>query len=131
MIGPILVPVSAGELIDKITILEIKAALFNDANKLAHVRLELAMLAEARDRLLPASSELAELASQLRTLNEELWRVEDSLRLCEQRSDFDTEFVELARSVYRHNDRRSALKRSINELAGSALVEEKSYTPYD
>jgi hypothetical protein len=127
---PLLIEVPAGELIDKITILEIKARRIADPEKLRHVGAELAALAAVRDTGLPASAELAALAAQLTAVNEALWQVEDDLRDCERRQDFGPRFVELARSVYRHNDRRAALKRAVNDLLGSRLVEEKSYTPY-
>jgi tetratricopeptide (TPR) repeat protein len=124
---PLRVEISPGELIDKITILEIKSLRIRDAAKLSNVRSELAMLAAARDRDLPPSAELAALTKELREVNETLWSVEDEVRLCERNQDFGPRFTELARSVYRHNDRRAALKRRINELLGSNLVEEKAY----
>jgi hypothetical protein len=127
---PLLIEVPAGELIDKITILEIKGERIADPDKLRHVRAELAALAAVRDGALPPSPELAALAAQLKAVNEALWQVEDDLRACERRQDFGPRFVELARSVYRHNDRRAALKRAVNDLLGSRLVEEKSYAPY-
>jgi hypothetical protein len=118
---------SAGEVIDKITILEIKACRIDDAAKLAHVRRELETLCAARDRALKPSAELQALADQLSAVNAELWRIEDAIRVCELRQDFGPQFIELARSVYRNNDRRFDLKRRINELTGSAIVEVKSY----
>ena len=127
---PILISVSAGELIDKITILEIKAARFTDAEKLRHVHHELELLAAVRDRAIEPSAQLGQLTAEIAAVNAELWRVEDALRRCEQEKDFGPRFVELARSVYRANDRRYELKRDINLLVGSRLVEEKSYTPY-
>jgi tetratricopeptide (TPR) repeat protein len=125
---PILVEIGAGELIDKITILEIKAARFTDATKLGHVRKELDLLAAARDRTLTPSEGLSRLTAELKAVNESLWEVEDQIRLCERDGDFGPRFVELARSVYRQNDRRAALKRQINERLGSRLVEEKGFT---
>jgi chromosome segregation ATPase len=127
---PITVEVSAGELIDKITILQIKSARITDAAKLENVRRELAALEAARDRAIPRSEELDRLTAELRALNEALWEIEDEIRLCERRQDFGPRFVELARSVYRTNDRRSACKRRLNDLLGSRLVEEKAYTSY-
>jgi tetratricopeptide (TPR) repeat protein len=129
--APVLVEVPAGELIDKITILEIKSERLSDVDKLANVRAELATLASARNDALPASAALAALTAELKKVNEALWEVEDDIRICERGSDFGPRFVELARSVYRHNDRRAALKRRINELLGSRLVEEKGYAPYE
>jgi hypothetical protein len=124
---PLRVEISAGELIDKITILQIKAQRIDDAAKLANVRAELATLVAANHGWLRPSAELTALREELRSVNEALWTVEDELRLCERNQDFGSHFVELARSVYRHNDRRAALKRQINELLGSRLIEEKSY----
>jgi hypothetical protein len=124
---PLRVEISAGELIDKITILQIKSERIRDAAKLGHVRAELAALLAANDGSLRPSAELTALRDELRSVNEALWTVEDELRLCERNQDFGSRFVALARSVYRHNDRRAALKRQINELLGSRLIEEKSY----
>ena len=118
-------------MIDKITILEIKSERITDAAKRHHVGTELALLVAARDRAVPSSAELARLATELKALNEARWQVEDEIRLCERDEDFGPRFVALARSVYRTNDRRAALKRQINELLGSKLIEEKSYTSYE
>ncbi len=128
--GPVLVEVSPGELVDKITILEIKSERIRDAAKLTNVRAELAVLRAARAQSLTWSEELEALAGELRAVNEALWEVEDAIRLCERAGDFGPRFVELARSVYRHNDRRAALKRQINDRLGARLVEEKQYTEY-
>ena len=130
-IGSLVIEVAAGELIDKITILEIKSERISDAAKLANVRTELATLAAARKRSIADSAELTELSQQLKAVNEALWNIEDEIRLCERDQDFGARFVELARSVYRQNDRRAALKRKINELLGSKLIEEKDYAPYE
>lgn len=124
------VEVSAGELVDKITILEIKAERISDPAKLANVRRELGSLTAARREALPISEELDELAAELRRINERLWEIEDDIRDCERQGDFGERFVKLARSVYRTNDRRAAAKRSINDLLGSELVEEKDYAAY-
>lgn len=120
----LLAPVSWGELIDKISILEIKAARIRDAAKLANVRRELAALAAVRDAHGTAPEPLAR---ALRRTNEELWDIEDRIRECEERGDFGPIFIDLARSVYKTNDRRALLKRQINDAMGSELVEEKSY----
>lgn len=129
------VPVSWGELIDKIAILEIKSERISDAAKLANVRAELTALAEVRDADLPSDrqvlAQLATLTADIKTVNEALWEIEDDIRDCERDKDFGPRFVELARSVYKTNDRRAALKRDINMLLGSALVEEKSYQSYE
>lgn len=121
------IPVSWGELVDKVTILEIKAERIADATKLKHVRQELRLLLDVLARDSALSLEGAKIRKALRAVNERLWDVEDAIRVCERRQDFGPDFIELARSVYRLNDQRFAHKRRINELAGSRLVEEKSY----
>ncbi len=124
------VPVSYGELIDKITILEIKAERIGDPAKLANVRTELGLL----DRLWRADPlsqrDIGELRAALRVVNERLWTIEDEIRIKERRQEFDAEFVRLARAVYFENDERARIKRAINERLGSTLVEEKSYQDY-
>jgi hypothetical protein len=123
----VLIETSPGELIDKITILEIKSERIGDPDKLRNVRVELEALLAARDREIVASEKLATLTAELRAVNEAIWDVEEELRRCEQAGDFGPGFVELARSVYKNNDRRAALKRAINEELGSRIIEEKSY----
>ncbi|MBI3436448.1 MAG: hypothetical protein HY056_15460 [Proteobacteria bacterium] len=123
--------VSAGELVDKITILEIKAERITDCGKRANVLRELAELSALGAALGARDGELAALRGELKAVNETLWQVEDDIRSCERRKDFAAQFIALARSVYRHNDRRAAIKRAINERVGSAIVEEKSYADYD
>lgn len=125
------VEIAPGELIDKITILEIKLERITDAAKLANVRIELDTLESARDSVLTRSPELDELTKQLKSINEQLWEIEDDIRDCERAKDFGEKFVELARSVYKSNDKRAALKRDVNTLLGSHLVEEKSYSDYE
>lgn len=126
----IMVEIAPGELIDKITILEIKSERISDREKLRNVRTELATLVASRDQTIAVSKELTELTRQLRSANESLWQIEDEIRDCERTGDFGPKFVELARSVYKNNDRRAEIKRQINELLGSRLKEEKSYKPY-
>jgi len=130
----IAVPISPGELIDKITILEIKSERLTDSDRRANVRRELDLLRATRDAALtptsPAASALADLARELRAVNEALWAIEDDIRDCEREGDFGATFIALARAVYRTNDKRAAIKRQINDLLGSRLVEEKSYTSY-
>ena len=126
----VMVEVSPGELIDKITILEIKARRLADPSRRFNVTTELELLVAARDRALPAPAELDDLSDALREVNEDLWSVEDDLRACEARGDFGPACVALARSVYRLNDRRAALKREINLLLDSRLMEEKSHPLY-
>jgi hypothetical protein len=124
------VPVSFGELIDKITILEIKAARMHDAAKLANVRTELDLL-NATWAQNPASHvDIRDERARLKTVNETLWDIEDRIRVKEKAQAFDAEFIELARSVYFRNDERAAFKREINLKLGSQLVEEKSYQDY-
>ena len=120
-------PVSWGELIDKITILEIKTERLPGIKARANAASELALLRSAAGT---AAGEVAGLAAELRQVNEALWEVEDALRDHEREGRFDDGFVQLARSVYRHNDTRAGLKRQINQALGSALVEEKGYKPY-
>jgi hypothetical protein len=127
---PILVEIAPGELIDKITILQIKSERIADVDKLRNVRVELEVLETARDGAMAATGELSALTAQLKQVNEALWEIEDGIRDCERERDFGPKFVELARSVYHSNDRRAALKRQINELLGSKLIEEKSYAAY-
>lgn len=130
MVHEIMAPVAPGELLDKITILELKRARINDASKRAHVAHELALLEGIARRTLPTSEPLDALIDDLREVNGALWDVEDALRVCERERDFGDKFVTLARSVYIHNDRRAAVKKEINLLLGSAIVEEKSYETY-
>jgi hypothetical protein len=123
------VPVSWGEMIDKITILEIKAERMSDPVKIANVKRELDFLS---DRLGPARGnvEVGALTDQLRTVNAALWDIEDEIRECERAQNFGPRFIELARSVYFTNDKRSDIKRSINLALSSGIIEEKSYRPY-
>src|SRR5829696_3064374 len=120
------VPVSWGELLDKITILQIKHERIGDAQARANVARELELLGEVAAEQLGRAA-LAEPIARLRAVNQELWEIEDSIRECEAAGDFGARFVQLARSVYQKNDRRAAIKREINAASGSALVEEKSY----
>ncbi len=130
MIQSIEVPIAIGELIDKITVLEIKAARFTDPVKTANVRTELAMLCERRDAALASNPALDLLATRLKAVNERIWVLEDEIRECERRQDFGPAFVTLARGIYRTNDERAAVKREINMATGSKLIEEKSYAGY-
>lgn len=124
------VPVSYGELIDKITILEIKAERIGDAAKRARVRTELTLLEKVWGEDPASQANIEAERDGLRAVNEALWEIEDCIRLKEKRRSFDAEFIELARSVYIRNDERAALKRAINEKLGSSLMEEKSYQDY-
>jgi len=124
------IEIAPGELVDKITILEIKLERITDDGKLANVRLEWETLIKARDGAIEATPELDRLSADLKAANEALWDIEDEIRDCERNKDFGDAFVQLARSVYISNDKRAALKREINELLGSSLIEEKSYAAY-
>ena len=130
MTTTILTAIAPGELIDKITILRIKSERIADEAKLKNVRTELAVLNETLERDVPASDELSRLDAALQAVNEELWVIEDDIRDCERAGDFGDEFIRLARAVYVTNDKRAALKKEINLLLGSTLVEEKSYAAY-
>lgn len=120
---------SWGELIDKITILEIKSARLQDAAALSNVNKELALLAAAAKPALQ-TAEMATLKQRLTEINTTLWEIEDKIRAKEAKQKFDAEFVELARSVYKTNDERAAIKRQINSALSSDLIEEKSYHRY-
>ncbi|AZO23958.1 hypothetical protein EJ070_26920 [Mesorhizobium sp. M1E.F.Ca.ET.045.02.1.1] len=131
MVRPILVEIAPGELLDKISILEIKAASIADAAKRANVLHELEQLSHVRDEHIPASEALAGLYADLKAVNQALWVIEDDIRVEELNKRFGDRFIELARGVYRTNDRRAALKREINLLLSSAIIEEKSYENYE
>ena len=118
------------ELIDKITILEIKLEHIEDADKLANVKLDWETLSAARDVAIEPTEDLKRLSAELKQANERLWQIEDDIRDRERNKDFGDILVELARSVYKTNDKRARLKREINELLGSSLTEEKSYASY-
>ena len=130
MMTAVKVEISPAELIDRITILEIKAARIGDETKRANIGVELSELTAARQAAVPLSDRLTALTGELKEVNQALWDIEDEIRALEAAMDFGPAFVELARAVYKTNDRRSALKRKINELLGSRLIDEKSYTPY-
>ena len=121
------IPVSWGELIDKITILEIKRDNVETGDALRNVGLELSLLEAVAQPVLAAGDEITGLKSRLAAVNEKLWQIENSIREKEVRLEFDAGFVELARLVYKLNDERSALKRAINTMLKSAIIEEKSY----
>jgi hypothetical protein len=124
------IEIGPGELIDKITILEIKAAHIAAREKLVNIRHELDVLRQARDATIPPSLALNDLTAQLKAVNQALWRIEDDIRDCERAGDFGQPFIALARAVYRTNDQRAAIKRQINSLLDAAIVEEKSYARY-
>lgn len=125
-----LVPTSVGELLDKISILKIKQEKITDAQKLENINRELTELESIWANTRDPATDLEELCEQLKTVNSALWDIEDKIREKESANSFDQEFIELARSVYKQNDLRAALKKEINLRSGSALVEEKSYQQY-
>jgi tetratricopeptide (TPR) repeat protein len=128
---PAMVPIAPGELIDRLTILQIKTERISDPAKLRGIRAELEALRAARERSLPASEQIDGLARELKAVNEALWDIEDNIRLCDRAGDFGPRFTELACSVYRTNDRRADLKRQVNAMLGSRLGDEKQYEAYD
>ncbi len=125
--GPLLVPTAVGELIDKLTILEIKTERIPDPRKLANVRRELALLCDMKRRRGISGARVDNLTAELKRTNCALWEIEEAIRQCERMGDFGPDFVALARRVYQENDRRAALKRDINVLFGSVIIEEKHY----
>ena len=124
------IPVSPGELMDKITILEIKAERITDAEKLQNVRTELDLLVQAWETASVEAAAVLPLKEALKEINQALWDIEDRIRIKESRREFDQEFIDLARSVYVQNDQRAATKKQINVLLGSSIKEEKSYAEY-
>lgn len=126
----ILVPVSFGELLDKISILQIKSERMTDSAKLANVRHELSALEAIWMAHPAAGGDVVGLRAQLKAVNERLWDIEDDIRAKEKAQQFDDAFVQLARSVYFENDTRARIKKDINLALGSTYVEEKSYQDY-
>ena len=125
------VPVSPGEVLDKITILEIKSERMTEPEKVANVRAELALLKETWSQAVTEDDVIRDLHGQLKQINEALWEIEDDIRDKERVKEFDQRFIELARSVYFTNDRRSEVKKKLNLHLGSQIIEEKSYQDYD
>lgn len=126
----VLIPISWGELFDKITILQIKAERITDPAQNINIRKELAQLQKVLNETGPLSPELLNLMEALRQVNIQLWEIEDDIRNCERRKCFNEQFIFLARSVYYSNDKRSEIKNNINILLGSEIIEEKSYESY-
>jgi uncharacterized protein DUF6165 len=126
----ILVPVSPGEMLDKITILRIKAARISDAAKVANVKHELSLLEKTWRDSGAAAVDLGDEEANLTRVNEALWVIEDEIRDEERDKRFGEKFIELARAVYVTNDERAAIKKRVNTLLGSSIVEEKSYKKY-
>ena len=130
MTEELLVPVSYGELLDKIAILQIKSERMTDPAKLANVRNELSALERTWMAHPAADQDIVELRARLKAVNERLWVIEDDIRVKEKAQAFDAEFIRLARSVYVENDERARVKKDINLALGSTYVEEKSYEDY-
>jgi len=125
------IPMSPGELLDKITILEIKSERIDDPDKVANVRHELSLLNSTWREAVPADDTVQQLHGELRRINEALWEIEDDIRDKERAKEFDERFIELARAVYVTNDQRAAAKKALNLHLGSQIVEEKSYQDYE
>lgn len=130
MADVIKVPVSFGEVLDKITILEIKSERIADAEKVKNVRLELDELSATWNEAVQDQAAITDLRKQLKEVNEALWEIEDDIRDQEAAQDFGARFIELARAVYVTNDKRAAIKKDVNLALGSRFVEEKSYQDY-
>jgi len=126
----ILAPVSFGELLDKVTILQIKSERMSDAGKVANVRKELMALERIWNEHPASNVDVSGLLGELKAVNERLWVIEDDIRILEKGRQFDDAFVQLARSVYFENDERARIKKEINLALGSAYIEEKSYQDY-
>ena len=124
------VPVSPGEVLDKITILEIKSERIADPGKVANVRFELKLLQDTWNAAIEEDDVIRDLHSELRKINEVLWEIEDDIRDKERAGEFDARFIELARAVYVTNDCRSEIKKRLNLHLGSRIIEEKSYQGY-
>ena len=126
----ILIPISPGELLDKITILQIKSERISDPTKVANVRTELDMLSKVWDETVVVDTEITALTAELKSVNEALWEIEDDIRDEERGKRFGERFIELARAVYVTNDERANAKKKVNLHLNSNIVEEKSYQDY-
>ncbi len=124
------IPISPGELLDKITILQIKAERISDPAKVANVKTELEMLIRVWDQAVEADAEITALTAELKSINESLWEIEDDIRDEERNKRFGDRFIELARAVYVTNDERANAKKKVNLHLNSTIVEEKSYQDY-
>ena len=124
------VPVSPGEVLDKVTILEIKSERISDAGKLANVKRELELLQASWRQSVTEDETVRRIHAELKTINEALWEIEDAIRDKERAREFDQRFIDLARSVYVTNDQRAEAKKKLNVYLGSEIVEEKSYQDY-
>ena len=126
----ILSEISAGELLDKISILEIKLDKVKNKNSQERINIEYKMLMKARDSNIEITEKIKQLTKDIKEVNLTLWDIEDKLRICEKNKDFGAAFVELARGVYFNNDKRSKIKSEINEILGSNIREVKQYVDY-
>jgi len=126
----IMIPISPGELIDKLTILEIKLQEIKDLAKLKNIEIEYNLLSDIVNQTIGDKNKINKLRDDLKKVNKALWNIEDDIRDCERNNNFSDRFIELARSVYINNDKRALIKKNININLGSLLVEEKSYKKY-
>ena len=129
-VNEILIPISPGELLDKLTILQIKVERMTDPVKVANVKTELGMLSKVWSEAVEVDAEIAKLTAELKAVNETLWKIEDDIRDEERNKRFDERFIELARAVYVTNDERANAKKKVNLHLNSSIVEEKSYQDY-
>ena len=126
----ILTEISAGELLDKLSILEIKLNKIKNPALLKEIKKDYNIINEAKNKNINSSNEINVLYKDLKKINEQLWEIEDKIRLCEKNSDFKDKFIQLARDVYLKNDKRSKIKLEINKILGSNIQEVKQYTQY-
>ena len=126
----ILTEISAGELLDKLSILEIKLNKIKNPDLLQEIKKDYNIINEAKNKNINSSNEINVLYTDLKKINEQLWEIEDKVRLCEKNSDFKDKFIQLARDVYLKNDKRSKIKLEINKILGSNILEVKQYTQY-
>ena len=126
----ILTEISAGELLDKLSILEIKLNKIKNPDLLQEIKKDYNIINEAKNKNINSSNEINVLYTDLKKINEQLWEIEDKIRLCEKNSDFKDRFIQLARDVYFKNDKRSKIKSEINKISGSNIQEVKQYTQY-
>ena len=126
----ILTEISAGELLDKLSILEIKLNKIKNPALLQEIKKDYNIINEAKNKNINSSNEINVLYTDLKKINEQLWEIEDKIRLCEKNSDFKDKFIQLARDVYFKNDKRSKIKLEINKILGSNIQEVKQYTQY-
>ena len=126
----ILTEISAGELLDKLSILEIKLNKIKNPALLQEIKKDYNIINEAKNKNITSSEEINVLYADLKKINEQLWEIEDKIRLCEKNSDFNDKFIQVARDVYFKNDKRSKIKSEINKISGSNIQEVKQYTQY-